>query len=54
LLISLPLLRSVRILPLEPRTVGLLALATFLPFVPVWLVAVPFSEPAKTLRGFLL
>jgi hypothetical protein len=46
--------RSVRFLPLELRSVGLLALVTFLPFVPVWLVDVRFADLAKTLRGFLL
>jgi hypothetical protein len=45
---------AVRILPLELRSVGLLMVTTFLPFVPVWLVAVPFDELFKTLSAFLL
>ena len=30
---------AVRVLPLELRSVGLLMVTTFLPFVPVWLLA---------------
>jgi hypothetical protein len=46
--------RAVRILPLELRSVWLLSLATFLPFVPVWLLAVPFTELAKKIAASLL
>ena len=46
--------QAVQILPLEIKSVGLLIVATLLPFVPVWLLAVPFSEIAKELGGFLL
>jgi hypothetical protein len=46
--------RAMRILPLELRGIARLSLATFLPFVPVWLVAVPFGELAKKLSRFLL
>jgi hypothetical protein len=44
----------VQILPLELRSVGLLMITTFLPFVPVWLLAVPFDELFKRLSAFLL
>jgi hypothetical protein len=46
--------RAVRILPLELRSVWLLSLATFLPFFPVWLLAVPFTELAKKIGASLL
>jgi hypothetical protein len=46
--------RAVQILPLELRSVGLLTITTFLPFVPVWLLAVPFDELFKRLSAFLL
>jgi hypothetical protein len=46
--------QAIRILPLELKSVGLLIVATLLPFVPVWLTAVPFAEIAKTLGAFLL
>lgn len=46
--------RAIQILPLELRSVGLLMITTFLPFVPVWLLAVPFDELAKKLSAFLL
>ena len=46
--------RAVRILPLELRSVWLLSLATFLPFLPVWLLAVPFLELAKKIAASLL
>jgi len=46
--------RAVRILPLELRSVWLLSLATFLPFLPVWLLAVPFTELAKKIGASLL
>jgi hypothetical protein len=39
---------------LELRGVGLLMVTTFLPFVPVWLLAVPLDELAKKLSAFLL
>jgi hypothetical protein len=45
---------AVRVLPLELRSVGLLMVTTFLPFVPVWLLAVPLDELAKKLSAFLL
>jgi hypothetical protein len=45
---------AVRILPLELRSVWLLSLATFLPFFPVWLLAVPFTELAKKIGASLL
>jgi hypothetical protein len=34
--------------------VWLLSLATFLPFFPVWLLAVPFTELAKKIGASLL
>ena len=46
--------RAVQILPLELRSVGLLMVTTLLPFVPVWLLTVPFEELAKKLSAFLL
>jgi hypothetical protein len=46
--------RAVQILPLEIKSVGLLLVTTLLPFVPVWLLAVPFDEVAKKLSAFLL
>jgi len=46
--------RAVRILPLELRSVWLLSLATFLPFLPAWLWAVPFTELAKKIAASLL
>ena len=46
--------QSVQILPLEIKSAGLLIVATFLPFVPVWLLDVPFSEIAKKLGAVLL
>ena len=45
---------AVQILPLDLRSVGLLMVSTFLPLVPVWLLAVPFDELAKKLSSFLL
>jgi len=45
---------AVQILPLEIKSVGLLLVTTLLPFVPVWLLAVPFDEVAKKLSAFLL
>jgi hypothetical protein len=45
---------AMHILPLELRSVARLSLVTFLPFVPVWLLAVPFEELAKKLSVFLL
>lgn len=46
--------RAVQILPLELRSIGLLMVTTFLPFVPVWLLAVPFDELAKKVSASLL
>ncbi|HMK21608.1 MAG TPA: hypothetical protein VK466_04700 [Terriglobales bacterium] len=46
--------RAVKILPFELRSVGLLMVTTFLPFVPVWLLSVPFDQLARKLGGFLL
>ena len=46
--------RAMRILPLESKSVGLLIVATLLPFVPVWLLVVPFDQVAKKLSSFLL
>ncbi len=46
--------QGLQILPLELKNVGLLIVATCLPFVPVWLLAVPFDEIAKRLSFFLL
>jgi hypothetical protein len=43
-----------RILPVEFRTAGLLILVTLLPFIPVWLLAVPFREIFRTLGAFLV
>jgi hypothetical protein len=34
--------------------VGLLIVTTFLPFVPVWLLAVPFGAVIKWLGDFML
>jgi hypothetical protein len=45
---------SVRILPVELRSVGLLIVTTFLPFVPLWLLAVPFGAVIKKLGDFML
>ena len=45
---------SVQILPMELRSVGLLIVTTFLPFVPVWLLAVPFGTVIKRLGDFML
>jgi hypothetical protein len=45
---------SIQILPVELRSVGLLIVTTFLPFVPVWLLAVPFGAVIKRLGDFLL
>jgi hypothetical protein len=44
----------VRLLPLELRSVGLLIVATFLPFVPAWMLAVPFDQIIKRLGTFML
>jgi hypothetical protein len=46
--------RAVQVLPLDMKSVGLLLVTTLLPFVPVWLLAVPFTEVAKKLSAFLL
>lgn len=46
--------RAVQIFPLEIKSVGLLLVTTLLPFVPVWLLAVPFDEFAEKLSAFLL
>jgi hypothetical protein len=45
---------SIQILPVELRSVGLLIVTTFLPFVPVWLLAVPFGAVIKRLGDFML
>jgi len=45
---------SIQILPVELRSVGLLIVTTFLPFVPVWLLAVPFGTVLKKLGDFML
>jgi hypothetical protein len=45
---------SSRILPVELRSVGLLIVATLLPFVPLWLLAVPFGAVIKKLGDFML
>jgi hypothetical protein len=44
----------IRLLPLELRSVGLLIVTTFLPFVPAWMLAVPFDEIIKKLGTFML
>jgi hypothetical protein len=46
--------RAMQVLPFELRSVGLLMVATLLPFVPVWLLAMPFAEVLKKLSSFLL
>ena len=45
---------SIQILPVELRSVGLLIVTTFLPFVPVWLLAVSFGAVIERLGDFLL
>jgi hypothetical protein len=45
---------SIRILPVELRSVGLLIVTTFLPFVPLWLLDVSFGAAFKRLGSFLL
>jgi hypothetical protein len=45
---------SIQILPVELRSVGLLIVTTFLPFVPVWLLAVSFGAVIKRLGDFML
>jgi len=45
---------AVRMLPLELRSVARLSLATFLPFVPIWLLVVPFEDLTKKITAFLL
>jgi hypothetical protein len=45
---------AIRLLPLELRSVGLLIVTTFLPFVPAWMLAVPFDEIIKRLGTFML
>jgi hypothetical protein len=46
--------QALQVLPLELKSAGLLIVATFLPFVPVWLLAAPVSEIAKRLGALLL
>jgi len=45
---------AIQALPVELRSVGLLIVTTFLPFVPVWLLAVPFDAVMKRLGDFML
>ena len=45
---------AMQILPLRLRSIGLMMVTTFLPFVPVWLLSVPFGELAKKMGTFLL
>lgn len=45
---------AIRILPVELRSVGLLIVATLLPFVPAAMVAVPFNAIIKELTVFML
>jgi hypothetical protein len=45
---------SIQILPVELRSVGLLIVTTFLPFLPLWLLDVSFGAAFKRLGSFLL
>jgi hypothetical protein len=44
----------IRLLPVELRSVGVLIVATFVPFVPAWMLSMPFDEIVKKLGTFML